>query len=135
MEHVVVGIIYKVVNGEKLYLFMSSKKNFGEFTGLFYPVGGHLEFGEDEETALKREVKEELGIEAMPIEKIAESPGDVPNQITHWWKCKPLNFDINLVLRDDEYVREIKWLSKDQIKSNSDLLWPATYNFFSKYIF
>ena len=55
---------------------------------LDHSVGGHLEAGEDYETAAKREMKEELGLE-VPIEKVAEgvlSEESYPNwgvQTTH----------------------------------------------------
>ena len=65
MKRVVVGIISrKNTEGVEQYLLVSSKKYFGIFTGYYYPPGGHLEEGEEEVACLKRELKEELGIEA-----------------------------------------------------------------------
>lgn len=49
MKEVVVGIIPRDIPSENNeYLLMSSKRDFGEYTGLYYPPGGHLEMSEDE---------------------------------------------------------------------------------------
>ena len=37
-------------NGQDEYLLMKSKRNFGKYTGYYYPPGGHLENDEDERT-------------------------------------------------------------------------------------
>jgi 8-oxo-dGTP pyrophosphatase MutT (NUDIX family) len=134
MKNVVVGILYQVVDGTKLYLLMSSTKDFGKFTGLLYPPGGHLEEGEDERHALEREVAEELGIKVEPVKKLLESPGDVPDQVTHWWLCKPLSTDINIKVDEGE-VRDIKWLTEEEILKSPALIWPATYKFFTEHFF
>ncbi len=61
IKEVVVGIIYRIrKEGEREYLLVSSKKDFGEFTGFYYPPGGHLEEGENFTDCLIREMKEEL---------------------------------------------------------------------------
>lgn len=132
MKVVVIGLISRVnPNGKQEFLLISSKKDFDEFTGFYYPPGGHLKKGEDEKQALIREIKEELGIEVEPIEKITESPGDVPNQMTHWWKCSIDN--VSFILNKDE-IADVRWFSEEEIK-NSEKIWPATKNFFKDFIF
>lgn len=49
-------ILYKKINGKPHYLIIYSKKNYPGFPK------GHIEYGETEETAAKREVLEETGI-------------------------------------------------------------------------
>jgi 8-oxo-dGTP pyrophosphatase MutT (NUDIX family) len=89
MKKVVVGILSRInKNNEQEYLLVSSTKDFGEYTGFYYPPGGHLENGETFEQALVREMREELGIEIRPDREIAVTPGDVPDQATHWWTCE-----------------------------------------------
>lgn len=44
MSRVVIGIV-KRETPELAWLLMSSKKDFGEFTGYYYPPGGHVEDG------------------------------------------------------------------------------------------
>lgn len=134
IKNVVVGILFKTLNNTKEYLFMSSTKDFGKFTGLLYPVGGHLEEGETEKDALKREIQEELGIKVEPLKKLFQSPGDIPNQITHWWVCKPLPSNIIFKVDKNE-VNNILWMNKEEITKNSSLFWPATYKFFTDCLF
>ena len=82
MSKVVVGIIVKE-DQEKSYLLVSSKTDFGEYTGLYYPPGGHVEVGESEEEALKREIKEELGLEIIKSKKVTdEIESDIKDQET-----------------------------------------------------
>ena len=68
MKKVVVGIISSKTNPKK-YLLASSKKDFGKYTGYYYPIGGHVDNGEDELTALKREIKEELSVNVTTAKK------------------------------------------------------------------
>ncbi len=107
VKHVVVGILYKIVDDQKLYLLMSSTRDFGQFTGMLYPVGGHIEDGETVEKALEREVYEELAIKIEPVNEIHTSMGDVPDQTTHWWLCKPLPSDTQFDLDTNE-VKEVQ---------------------------
>lgn len=134
MKRVVVGILYRIVDNNNFYLLVSSKYDFGKYTGLFYPAGGHVEKGENELDALKREVFEELSIKVEPTKKLLESQGDVDEQITSWWICKPLPPELDIKV-DESEVREIRWLSEKEIVSKPDLLWPATYKFFTETLF
>lgn len=130
-SEVVVGLISRFNQGKKEYLLLSSKKDFGKFTGKYYPPGGHMEEGEDKMTTLKREIKEELGIDIEPVIEIATTPGDIKNQITYWWECKSPNIDF--IVKQEE-IADIRWFSEEEIKT-SDLLWPATKKFFNEFVF
>ena len=134
MKRVVVGVLYRITENGNLYLLMSSKKDFGKYTGLFYPIGGHVEDGESDIEALKREVFEELGIMVEPLEELLEGQGDIAEQITSWWICKPLPSAVNTKI-DESEVKEIKWFTEKEILSNPELLWTATYRFFKETLF
>lgn len=132
MKHVVVGIISRLNNqDEKEHLLASSKRDFGQFSGFYYPPGGHLEEDEDEVTALAREIREELGVIVNPINKLAETESDIKNQITHWWRCE-LDDGQKLVI-DKTEIADAGWFTKKQM-SKMDI-WPATKKFFDEYIF
>ncbi len=132
MKHVVVGIISRLNNqGEKEYLLTSSKQDFGEFSGFYYPPGGHLEENEDEVTALAREIKEEIRVEIRPTKKLAETPGDIADQITHWWFCEFDN-DQKLMINKTE-IAEAGWFTKKQMSEMN--IWPATRKIFEEHIF
>lgn len=129
MQQVVVGIISQEKNGLRKYLLVKSNKNFGKFTGCWYPPGGHLEKNEDEESALIREIKEELNLQIEPIKKIAETVGDMKEN-TYWWECNLLS---NEMIMDNTEISEAGWFAKEAMRNMQ--LWPATRYFFEKYIF
>jgi NAD+ diphosphatase len=126
MKNVVVGIISrKNSDGVDEYLLVNANKDFGQFTGFYYPPGGHVEEGESESEALKREIMEELGLIIEPIQKITESAGDVVGQLTHWWSCKVLGGDLKI---DTKEITNASYFTKDQMKELN--VWPATRKFF-----
>ena len=131
MKRVVVGIISRSreKDGKKEYLLVSSKKNFEEYSGAYYPPGGHLEEGEGEKEGLAREIMEELGIQAKPIEKVAETLGDVENQTTCWWRCDRIVGDIKV---NSDEIADAKFFTEEELKTT--YLWPATRNFFEENI-
>lgn len=128
-KKVVVGVIPRINSEEETeFLLMSSKRDFGKFTGFYYPPGGHIEENEDLRVALIREIKKELGFEVIPLKQIEESKGDVEDQLTSWWICSAVVKEISP--QKDE-VQNVKWFTKGQILKN-DKVWPATKKFFEK---
>ena len=131
VKNVVVGLLSQKRGNDLIeYLLVKSRKDFGRYTGYWYPPGGHLEEEEDERAALIREIEEELGLNVKPINKIATTPGDTENQMTHWWECKLLSDKIKI---NQEEITEIGWFTKDDMENMQ--LWPATKVFFEEYIF
>ncbi|MFH0873950.1 MAG: NUDIX hydrolase [Candidatus Komeilibacteria bacterium] len=131
IKHVAVGLISrKCEEKQTQYLLVKSKKNFGEFTGYWYPPGGHVEAGENEEKALIREIKEELGLNIEPIKKLAETSSDIADQVTHWWVCQILSNDICI---DQSEIAEVGWFTEQDMKTVP--LWPSTRKFMNQYIF
>ena len=61
------AIIYKKINGEPYYLVIYNKNNFSGFPK------GHVEYGETEECAAKREVLEEVGLKVKLENNFRES--------------------------------------------------------------
>lgn len=124
---VAVGIIK---NNDGKYLLVSTEnKRFGEFSGAFYPPGGHIDKGENQEKALAREIFEELGIKIKPIRCIATTPGDIESQITHWWECEIIEGSPSIC--DKKEISDFGYFSFDEMKKIK--IWPATLKFFEKY--
>lgn len=131
MKHVAIAIIERETpDGEKAFLLVSSKKDFGQYTGYYYPPGGHTETGESEMNTLVRELREELELTIMPVKKITETAGDVPNQLTSWWQCQIISGSIKP--RNSE-IQDANWFTQEQMKSIN--IWPATKTFFHEFIF
>jgi len=134
MREVVVGIISKKdKEGKDLYLLVSTKKDFGKYTGFYYPPGGHIENDEREEQALIREIDEELGVVVKPVSRLARLPNDIPNEVSCWWSCELISTDEHFVFKDGK-VNAVAWLNEDEIRQREDIF-PLTKKFFEEYIF
>ncbi len=96
----------------------------------WYPPGGHLEDGESDKDALVREIQEELGLQAVPLRKLAESIADETGILVHWWECELSQGEMKV---DENEIAGIGWFAKSEIVAMQ--LWPATRNFFEKFIF
>ena len=131
MKKVIVGIILRENSkSKKEYLLVSSKKDFGQYTGYYYPPGGHMEAGESKQEALKREIREELGIDVEPLEEITETKADVKDQITYWWSCKMLSDNIRIASGE---IADAAFFSREEMDKIQ--VWPATKSFFNNFVF
>lgn len=132
MKRVVVGIISRLnKNGDAEYLLVSSRRPmFGKYSGAYYPPGGHIEVDETEEQALVRELKEELKLDVRPVARLAESPGDVKDQITYWWRCDVTSGELQ---RDKSELADAGYFTRKKMANLR--LWPATKRFFDRFIF
>ncbi len=129
MTNVVVGIIVKHQQ-PPVYLLVSSKKDFGKFSGYYYPPAGHVEKGEDEVSALRREMKEELGLAIMKAQKLVDTEGDVKDQKTSWYLCEVENDEIHI---NSKELRDAKFFTQEEMQSLK--IWPATKKIFKDHIF
>ncbi len=128
MTHVVVGIIK--YDDRESYLLVSSKTNFDNYSGYYYPPAGHVEKGEDELTALEREIKEELDLNIINAEKFVETEGDIKDQKTSWYICEVENYNFNT---NKEELQDAGFFTQQEIESMK--IWPATQKIFEEYIF
>lgn len=129
MKKVVVGVVSRQSDsGETEYLLVSSAKDFGKYTGYYYPPGGHVEEGEDIEQALLREIEEELSLKAHIVRHVAITPGDVPDQETHWYECT-----VEGDMKIDPELQDARYFTRAEIEDGK--IWPATQSVFRDYIF
>jgi 8-oxo-dGTP pyrophosphatase MutT (NUDIX family) len=81
--------------------------------------GGGIHDGEEESQALVREMREELGAEITPIQRIwrSQTPWDVE---IAWWLAE-IDGSTNFVPNERE-VETVHWFSYDQLRSLAGLL-------------
>lgn len=99
------------------YLFGKRSVNHSPFPSTWDIVGGHMEAGESADAALKREFKEELGVEPLVFQlyKVVEPPIESDAGfirffiyfITAWTAGEPVN-------RSNEHS-EIKWFFRQEL--------------------
>ncbi len=102
-----------VINDNSILLCRSRK------TGHYYLPGGHVEFGEKSEIALRREINEETGLEARKAEFIGAFENCfVQDEEKHHEVC--LLFKIDLEERDirsKEPFIEFEWIKISELEN------------------
>lgn len=105
---VVAAVIYK--EGE----IFATQRGYGEFEGMWEFPGGKIELGEGREVALKREIREELGVDIEIGELICTTEYDYPlfHLTMHCFLCSIALGEIEL--REHKSAR---WLTKDTLNN------------------
>ena len=98
-------------DGDKI---LATQRGYGEFAGGWEFPGGKIEEGESKETALRREILEELEVIIDVDDYLQTVEYDYPSfHLTmHCYFCHVLEGDINLL----EHSAGL-WLSKDELES------------------
>lgn len=116
----VIEVVAAIIQKENQYL--ATQRGYGDFKGFWEFPGGKIEFGESHEVALKREIREELGIN-ISIEKfICTTDYDYFSfHLTmHCYLCNIVSGEIEL--REHIAIRwlnpyelnDVKWLPADK---------------------
>lgn len=84
IDYIGVGVGAAIFNTEgKLFITQRGAKAKNE-KGKWEIPGGSVEFGETFEQAIKREIKEELGIEIIVLELLGVCDHIIPDEKQHW---------------------------------------------------
>ena len=93
--------------------------------------GGKLEFGEDPETAVIREIKEETGYDIRVRRMIPITKTSLWNYPDHKRHVLLLGFDCEHVSGElsmsDGKIKDVKWFRPDEIDWSSTLKWTKEF--------
>lgn len=92
--------------------------------------GGRLHIGEQPVEGLKREIKEELGIDIEPLrifDAFVFTSASGKHHYTTVWLCKPIKNNTAISKRDEKEVHDFKWISSaeelEELQSASTQMW------------
>lgn len=103
------AVIIAIHNGDKLLMARHSYN-----TRVRYAlIAGFVEMGESIEEAVRREVKEEVGIEVRDIEYMGSQPWPFPNSLMCAFRAQ---YDSGDICVDGEEILKAKWFTKDEIE-------------------
>ena len=94
--------------------YFATQRGYGEFEGMWEFPGGKIELGENRESALKREIQEELGIDITIDKFLCTTDYDYPSfHLTmHCYLCSIESGEIEL--REHKSAR---WLTVESLDS------------------
>jgi nucleoside triphosphatase len=122
-----------LVANDKGEVLMVRSKKWGE---KYTVPGGHIELGERAEDAIRREVKEETGLDSEPVELLIVQQAIYPkNYCKHEhfifmdYVCKAKSTDVKL---DGRELQEYVWVSPEEALGLD--LEEYTRNFVEKYL-
>jgi 8-oxo-dGTP diphosphatase len=123
MPHVVSSVKALIANNGK-YLFLYEPIHHGETWDL---PGGKIEYGEEPEQSLIREVKEEVDIDITIIKSVGVwwyySQNNKHQVICHTFLCEPIGeIKIDLTKNPaDEHFSEYRWMTIDEVLHDNNI--------------
>ena len=105
------AVIMAVTKGDEILLVHASKYP----PGLYSVLAGFVEPGETLESAVKREVKEEVGIEVKDISYFSSQPWPFPHSIMIGFNASYAGGDI---IADGKEIESAAWYKADSLPAN-----------------
>jgi NAD+ diphosphatase len=81
-------------------------------TGTYSALAGFIDQGESIEEAVRREVREEAGIEVGRVQYHSSQPWPFPSSLMIGCHAKALTTEIH---KDDEEMTDVRWFSRDEV--------------------
>lgn len=109
-------VVLAVIEQDNKYLFTKRVDEFPGYHGKWQLPGGGLEFGENPVEGLRRELREELGVEVKDVKLIPF----VDTRVRNDWQgifisflCRLENPDAEIYLNEE--ASEYRWFEKEEI--------------------
>ena len=106
------AIVAVITNGDKVLLIQRAPTVRGG--GYWAPVSGEVEPGENQEAAVVREAKEEVGLTVRPLRKVWENITSRGTFRLHWWLAEYIGGELVIEKRE---VSDARWLTVDEINA------------------
>ncbi len=115
-----VGVGAIILNSKNEILLMKRRQEISEdrtTSGMWSVPGGEVDFMEKIEDAIKREVKEEIGVDVEIIKHIGYTDQILKKSKIHWslhhFLCKIKNGEPKII--EPEKIEKIEWFSVDKL--------------------
>ncbi len=108
-SHAVVAIIQR----SDAFLFVKRSDYTEVGSGYWCPVSGRIEKNETQEEALKREVREEVGLEVVAVEKVCEILSADNLFVLHYWKTEIVAGEARICSRE---ATAMKWGTIEEMR-------------------
>lgn len=127
MEHIEIRIDGVIFNDHGEILLAHHEK---EKKSYWVLPGGHLQFGESLENALRRELNEELGFEDVEVKDLIF----VDEFVTPSRHVVHIGFDVHVVdeylanvgvITENESIKEVRFFSLAEIVNANDIFFPS----------
>lgn len=111
-------IVSAVIKKDEELLFGKKKSGAGPYPNTWHLIGGGVDDGEQLEDAIKREIKEEAGIEVEIIKSLGFDDDHEPNkhgELTHYvflvFEAKYISGE----LKADDDIEHLEWIPKNKL--------------------
>jgi len=99
------AVVSVVVRGESVLVIRRAES--ARAGGYWAPLSGRLEPGEEQEEAVVRETKEEVGLDVRPVRRVWECPTEDGSYRLHWWLAEFVGGELRPA---PEEVSEARWI-------------------------
>jgi len=123
IDYIGVGVGAVIVNDKNKILLSKRGKDAKNEKGKWEYPGGSVEFGDTLRDTIKREIKEELGVEIELFEQLPSIDHFIPEENQHWITnafIARIVKGVPQILEPDK-CEEISWFSLEEIKKKQDL--------------
>jgi mutator protein MutT len=116
-DYIGLGCGALIINDRDETLLMLRSKNSKNEAGYWSKPGGSVEYGETVEDAVKREIKEELGVEIELLDSLGHTNHIIPAENQHWLA---ISYSAKIVagepvICEPHKCDEIKWFGLDEL--------------------